>query len=294
MDKNELLKKIYSKIDELPTLPVVVPKLLTLIDDEKSTISDLADTITRDPALTSKILKVANSAYYGFSKEISALKKAILLLGYKMVRSLALSIGVINNLPSKERSRHFSREHLWIHSLASATVMQELGKKFSNKDDGGYLFVVGLLHDIGKIVLDLFFTELFQQAMDEAQKEQSEEALHLFERKIIGIDHGEVGHVLLTRWKFPDIISAPIAVHHSSKIPEGINSADVAMLKIADALTHESGQGSWEAHVAAESLKTELDALKMTVRDLADLKGYLDNAKDGIHAFYSAMDPDGR
>ena len=79
--------------------------------------------------------------------------------------------------------------------------------------------------------------------MDEAQKEQGKEGLHVFERRIIGIDHGQVGHILLNRWKFPDIICAPIAVRHSSEIPEGINFADVDMLKISDALSHESGLG---------------------------------------------------
>ncbi len=288
-DKNEILIKLYSKIDELPTLPAVVPKILRLLEDENSTVSDLSDTISRDPALSSNILKVANSAYYGFSREISGLEKAILLLGYKMVRSLALSVGVVNTLAGKEKCRHFSREALWIHSLGSATVMDELGKRFSNGNETGHLFVIGLLHDVGKIVLDLFFTEPFQEAMEEAQKEDRGEGLHSFEGRIIGIDHSEVGHVLLTRWKFPEIICGPIGIHHSSEIPKGINASVVAMLKIADALSHESGLGGWELPAPAESLKSELAVLNISEKDLLDLKGRLEDAKDGIQAFYSAM-----
>jgi len=95
MEKNELQAKIYSKIEELPTLPVVLPRLLSLTADEKAGAAHLADAISSDPALTSKILKVSNSAYYGFSQEISSLERAIPLLGFNMVRSLALSISVI-------------------------------------------------------------------------------------------------------------------------------------------------------------------------------------------------------
>jgi HD-like signal output (HDOD) protein len=116
MEKDKLREKIYSKIDEIPTLPIVIPKLLSLIESDKSNVADIADAISRDPALTSKILKVANSAYYGFSQGISSLEKAVSLLGFNMVQSLALSIGVLRSLPAGKISTHFSQKGLWIHS----------------------------------------------------------------------------------------------------------------------------------------------------------------------------------
>ena len=288
MEKTELQAKIYSKIDELPTIPAVLPKLLYLMESSGTNASDLADVISHDPAMTSKILKVANSAYYGFQQKISDLERAVPLLGFNMVKSLALSIGVISSLPSGGKNPYFSREGLWIHSLAVATLMQELGRRLSKGDRSEYIFVIGLLHDIGKVVLDQFFNELFRQALEEVEK-LGNSKLHIAERRVIGVDHGEVGAMLLTRWRFPEVISNPIAVHHQTEIPEGTNANDVAMLRIADALPQELGLGEEGNPIPPEIHKADLKVLEMKGEELEDLKAYLNEVKDGIYAFFSAM-----
>lgn len=287
MEKEELRKTIYSKIDEIPTLPAVVPKLLRLIESEKSNTDDIANAISQDPALTSKILKVANSAYYGFSQEISSMDKAVPLLGFNMVKSLALSIGVIRSLPSQKESSRFSRQGLWTHSLAVATAMEKLGRRLRKGDDG-YLFVIGLLHDIGKIVLDQFFCDLFQRALEEADNLAAYE-LYLAERTVIGFDHGEVGSMLLTRWKFPTAISDPIAIHHQREIPEGINAHDIAMLRIADALVLEPDPGEEGDAPTPDIPGSALTLLGIEERDLKDIRTHLRNARDGINDFFNAM-----
>jgi putative nucleotidyltransferase with HDIG domain len=289
MEKDEIRLKIYSKIDELPTLPIVLPKLLSLVESEKSNTSDIIDTISNDPALTSKILKVANSAYYGFQREIASLERAVVLLGFNMVRSLALSIGVIRNLPLNKANSHFSQEGLWIHSLAVATVMKELGKRFGRQDDNEYLFVIGLLHDIGKVVLDQFFSKFFSQALEGSFKLHKVE-LHVAERDIFGFDHGEVGAMLLSRWRFPKKITDCIAVHHQKEIPDCINGNDVAMLRIADILPQELGIGEEGNPVLPEIHTTDLDkVLGMNKQELGNMRAYLYEAKDRIRAFFSAM-----
>jgi len=288
MEKNELRTKIYSKIDEIPTLPVVIPKLLTLMESDKTDAADIADAISRDPALSSKILKVANSAYYGFSKGISSLEKAVPLLGFNMVQSLALSIGVLRSLPAGKKSTHFSQQDLWIHSLAVATVMKELGKRYGKGNDREYLFIIGLLHDIGKIVLDQYFGELFHRAIEEFHNLGNIE-LHQAETREIGVDHGEVGAMLLTRWKFPDKISNAIAVHHGSEIPEGTNAEDVAMLRIADVLAHELSLEEEENPMPPEIRDADLKILEMNENQLEDIRAYLLDHKDGIYDFYRSM-----
>ena len=288
MEKDELRAKIYSKIDEIPTLPVVIPKLLTLMESDKTDAADIADAISRDPALSSKILKVANSAYYGFSKGISSLEKAVPLLGFNMVQSLALSIGVLRSLPSGKKSTHFSQQDLWIHSLAVATVMKELGKRYGKGNDREYLFIIGLLHDIGKIVLDQYFGELFHRAIEEFHNLGNIE-LHQAETREIGVDHGEVGAMLLTRWKFPDNICNAIAVHHGSEIPEGTNAEDVAMLRIADVLAHELSLEEEENPMPPEIRDADLKILEMNENQLEDIRAYLLDHKDGIYDFYRSM-----
>jgi putative nucleotidyltransferase with HDIG domain len=287
MEREALRTKIFSKIDELPTLPVVLPRLLNLMESENSDAFHIAQAISHDPALTSKILKVANSAYYGFSQEICSLDRAIPLLGLNMVRSLALSIGVMAGLPNGDgESTHLSREGLWIHSLAVATAVRELAKKTGENNE--HLFVVGLLHDIGKIVLDQFFNEPFGRAL-EAVRDQKDPSLHVAERNIIGMDHGEIGDMLLKRWKFPAVISDPISVHHQTVIPEGINQKDVALLRVADTLSKTVGFGNPESFGYPETHSEDILMLGLDEQGLAEMKDYLTEAKDGIVDFFGAL-----
>ncbi|MBW2195657.1 MAG: HDOD domain-containing protein [Deltaproteobacteria bacterium] len=288
MDKIELRKKVFSKIDELPTLPVVVPKLLELMGQSKSDVSNVTEAISHDPALTSKVLKVANSAYYGFPQGISDLERAVALLGFNMVKSLALSMGVLHSLTSEKKSSHFSQQGLWIHSLAVATVMRELGKRFAQKDDTSHLFVVGLLHDIGKVVLNQFFGDYFQEALEKAEKEDKGK-LHTAEQEIIGFDHGEVGAILLERWKFPETIVKPIALHHKTEIPDEASVQDVAMIRIADALPRELDLSVEGDPCLEEIQEADLQTIGMKEEDLEQMKAYLDSSKEGIYSFFNAM-----
>ena len=288
MDREELKTRIYSKIDELPTLPVVIPRLLRLMESGRSSAADVTKAISQDPALASRILRVSNSAYYGFSRKIAGLERAVALLGFNMVKSLALSIGVIRGLPSGKGSQPFSREGLWVHSLAVATAMKELGAKLGRRDADGYLFIIGLLHDIGKVVLDQFFNELFRRALEEAGGPDGVE-LYVAERRVIGFDHGEVGGMLLTRWNFPGEIVAPISAHHLDEIPEGTSAADVAMLRIADILPRELGLGGGDGVAPARVRREDIELLELGEKDLLEVKEKLRGFEDEIHAFSSAI-----
>lgn len=289
MEKTELRAKIFSKIEELPTLPIVLPRLLNLMENKKSDASEIAHAISHDPALASKVLKVSNSAYYGFSQKIYNLDRAVPLLGLNMVKSLALSIGVMGSLPAGgAKSRHFSREDLWIHSLAVATVVQELCKSTGKAGKHEHLFIVGLLHDMGKIVLDQFFSEPFGEALEELWSGKTQ-SLFMAERKILGMDHGEIGEMLLNRWNFPGIISDPISVHHRTQVPDSINLTDVAMLRVADTLCRELGFGEQDFFAHPETHVTDMELLGFDEEALSDMKAYLNDAKDGIYDFFKAM-----
>ena len=288
MEKNALKEKIYSRIDELPTLPAMLPKLLNLMEGNSASASDVTDVISHDPALASKILKVANSAYYGFSQKITSLEKVVPLLGFNMVRSLALSISIINNLPSGNKLPHFSHEGLWLHSLAVAILMQEFRKKAEKEDERDYLFVVGLLHDIGKIILNHFFSELFQKALEDV-KSHEDTGLYMAECRVIGLDHGQVGAMLLARWRLPASITNPIDVHHQTEIPEGTRTDDVIMLRISDALAQELELGETGNPKAPKLPEVDIEVLDVTEKELEDMKAYVHGIEDGMHAFFNAM-----
>ncbi len=290
MEKEKLRKKIFAKINTLPALPIVIPKLLNLLDEEETRAAQIVDTVSHDPALTSKILQVANSAYYGFPQEITSLDRAITLLGFNMVKSLALSIGVIHTLPSRPNCPRFSHEDLWIHCLAVATLMRHLGQQFRRDgEEPETFFTIGLLHDIGKIVLDQFFAEEFQKTLELVAKGEAL-PFHDAEKRAIGIDHGETGALLLSRWRFPDVVVRPILAHHQEG---GINdetiAASVAFLRISDFVAQDEGVGSGGNVVPLPVKETDMALLGMNEEVLADAVDFLRNVKEGIYAFYQAM-----
>jgi len=288
MHKDELRARIYSKIEELPTLPSVLPRLMHLMEDEMVSTSYVADIIAGDPALSSKILKAANSAYYGFPQEIGTLERAVALLGFNMVRSLALSIGIMHSLPSGIRSSHFSDEGLWTHSLAVARAMERLGRKARPGDTREHLFVVGLLHDIGKVVLIEFFRETFVQALEEAQRPETA-LLHVAERGLFGFDHGEVGAMLLTRWKIPPVISGPIGVHHESGFPEEMDEVDVALLRVSDALCQNLGLGEGGSLTPLDVRDQDVRVLRVGEEVLEEVKEHLEKSREAIEGFFTAL-----
>ena len=288
MEEKELRRIIYSKIDELPTLPVVVHRIMNLVDSSKSDASDITEVIAHDPALTSKILRVANSAYYGFPQEISDLERAVALLGFNMVRSLALSIGIIPCLPSNKTNPHFAWDGLWMHSTGVATLMREMDKRFGSDGEKEYYFVIGLLHDIGKVVQNHFFPESFQQVLEEVQS-RGNTVLYEAERKIMGFDHGEVGAMLLERWQFPETITIPITFHHGMEIPSSPEGPDVSMLRIADILSQERGLGDAGKPAPLAVDQRDLERAGMGQKDLEGMRAFLEGAKEEISAFFSAM-----
>ncbi len=288
MATDEIRRTIYSKIEELPTLPAIVPKVLSLVDSELSSASNIAEVISNDPALSAKILKVANSAYYGFSKHITNLENAIGLLGLNMVRSLALSIGILHSLPTSRTQTNFSQEGLWKHSLAAATIMQKLRSHLGPRQNDDHLFIVGLLHDTGKVVLDQFFSDRFRQALEDTDQ-AGKAVLYLEEKKRIGLHHGDIGAMLLKRWQFPDVIIKSILRHHKNVPLEGDEGKDVAMLRVADALSYQHGLGEAGNPVGPNIRGQELELLGMDKKSLAGLKEKLDTVEESVNAFYDAL-----
>ncbi|MBN2232024.1 MAG: HDOD domain-containing protein [Deltaproteobacteria bacterium] len=288
MDREELYRKIYARIEELPTLPPVVPRLLRLLDDPRASAGDVGAVISRDPALTAKVLKVANSAYYGFSSRIDDVKHAIALLGFNMIRSLAISIGIIGAVPAGRGASHFSHSRLWYHSLAVATAMQDLAERTGRGADAPYLFIVGLLHDIGKLVLDLFFPEQFAAVLEMAAADP-ELKLHVVERRLIGIDHCEVSAMLLKRWKFPARIIGPIAeLHHGARSPE-TRPEDVTLLKVANIVAQEAagGEGNPEPN---ELTPADLELLGLAPADRDAVRADLVAGAEQLRAVLTAVD----
>ena len=285
MDKATLRNKIYSKINELPTLPSTVGRLLSMFEDKNSNASLITEVILKDPSLTAKILKVANSAYYGFSQKISDLERAVALLGFNMVKSLAVSISVMKNLPSKNKTS-LSTKELWNHSVTVAILMREMGKRLYDDKENEHLFILGLVHDIGMVVFDQFFSESYQEVVEEASNVNRKD-FYKIEQRIIGFDHGETGGILLTRWNFPPIISQSVTGHHH--FAEDESTREIALLKLGDMISHIDSQSEVNFQGHDVELNSVLQRLGIDNTFVNEILDFRESIKDEITSFFNAV-----
>jgi putative nucleotidyltransferase with HDIG domain len=205
------IKRITESIISLPTLPAVVSKMIELVDNPKTSAASLARLISTDQALTAKILKLANSAYYGFPREISTVNMAIVVLGFNTVKDMGLSLSVFEVFKDIEGSKVFEVSKFWEHSIACGAAARLLARRIRYKFVGE-AFVAGLLHDIGKVILNQYVHKEFIEIINLASSQ--EKTLDEAEEEIIGTNHAEVGSWLAEKWNLPKIIVDSIAYHH--------------------------------------------------------------------------------
>jgi putative nucleotidyltransferase with HDIG domain len=285
MERADIARRIKELGDDLPRLPDAVTKLLQLMNDDDSSIDQIVAVIEPDPNLTTKILRSANSAYYGFARAIPSLQRAIPLLGLAMVRTMALSIGAMQGFPQKSTTPGFDRQQLWVHSLAVGGGMERLGKALGLEAD--YHFLLGFLHDVGQLVLDKYFSQDFARCL--AIVRDREIALHEAEREVLGIDHAEVGLLLLHRWKFPEVLIQPVKLHHTALLPKGPDTVDIAMLRVANALAHEADAGLDHAPHDEGLLESDLKLLGITPAVMEELRALMASVREEAESLYAAM-----
>jgi putative nucleotidyltransferase with HDIG domain len=210
MDEQQFLAKL-DRIKDIPTLPTIVFELNKLLRDPDTSIKTVCDTIEKDQAITLKILKLVNSAFYGFKSKISDLRNAVALLGYNAVRNAIVSLSVINSFPKHVALMDFDITLFWKHSLAVAVTSKNIAQ-LSKKESPDNCFVGGLLHDTGKVILAQYFPELFEAVWTTLQKE--EVSFYESERKTLPIDHTKIGAHLAGKWQLPEGLVDAIRWHH--------------------------------------------------------------------------------
>jgi HD-like signal output (HDOD) protein len=231
-DSVEQFKKKLMAIKEISTLPQVMIRIMEIITDENSSASDLADEIANDTSLTAKILKMVNSAYYGFYREIVKVSDAVVVLGFNEIRRLSLAISVLDMFGPGNRAEH--RLRFWNHSFGCAAMSDIVAKERGIFDRGA--FTAGLLHDIGKAVLDQHFPSMFS-AVQACMRERLLKA-HEAENLLFDFDHADVGYWLSERWNLPVSLSEAIHCHHRPESAE--QTPELATLvHLADGLVNE-------------------------------------------------------
>lgn len=229
-----IVDKALAAIGDIATLPEVTIKIIHIVEDPKSTARDLHDVIKNDPALSVKVLKVVNSAFYGLPGQVASVDRAIILLGLSAVKNIAIAASIARLFKGKRISEQFSAADLWRHSVAVAVAARALGKLSPHPVMLDELFVAGLIHDVGTLVERQAFPDEFADVIQRCT-ETGQNFLDA-EREIVGADHQAFGVGLTTKWKFPRHLRAAVGFHHG---PEAV-SAELrniaALIHVADVL----------------------------------------------------------
>lgn len=200
-----------SNLKEIPTIPIVVTRAIQIMNNPHSSVNELTELITKDQVLAAKILKVANSAYYGLPSKVTNLNRAITLIGFNEVRRLITPILLLDAFKSFKDNKYFSSKKFWSHSLAVAEACEILAEKANLTHDIGKARVVGLLHDVGRLIIIETSPDKFETVMKKVELGVS---ILKAEKAILGIDHAEIGAKVAKMWNLPEIIVQIIAYHH--------------------------------------------------------------------------------
>jgi putative nucleotidyltransferase with HDIG domain len=222
--KTNILDRIRN-IEELPTLPSVVLEVLSLAHSPNTSIKSISECIYRDPPLATKVLKVANSSFYRRGdRKIETLHHAIVLLGLAEIINITTSVSVISTLFQGKGAEASIRESFWDHSVATGLIARHIDKKLGMKSYGRE-FVAGLLHDIGKIILDQYSHEEFMEAYRSSI--QGDKLMFEAEMELCGTNHMELGYYVAQKWNLPEYLCDVILYHHQ---PAHATYRDIASL----------------------------------------------------------------
>ena len=212
---------LRNKRTHLPTLPVIAQNIIQVSRDPDTSAMDLAAFIEKDQAIANKVLRMANSPYYGMGKKVDTVFRAITVIGFDEIVGLAVGTGIMPSLKTSQIGKILDMRQLWMHSLACCfagrTIVRkvydnESGHQQPVKTDDNNIFLPTLLHDMGKVLFAIYFPEQYALALENAL--QNKVPLSLVEQDLFGLDHAVFAAQLMEYWNFPATIITPVLYHH--------------------------------------------------------------------------------
>ncbi len=237
-ERQELKEQLLKAVQDLPPMPKVLFKIQKLLLDPNSDTEQIAEYIETDQALAARVLKMANSPFYGMTGKVSTIRHAAIILGFQTLSELTTMAGFSAIMGRKLPGYEYNSDELWKHSLAVALASKLIAEKI-NPDLANDALTAGLIHDLGKLILDPYVLDQ-REAFDEFIEDENQTFL-IAERQILGFDHAEIASEICSYWKFPESLTLAIKYHHNPSVSNGSEIAFI--LHLADYIAVLSGSG---------------------------------------------------
>jgi len=283
--REKVIDLVRNRNTDLPTLPVVMNNIIATARSEKSSARDLASFIVNDQAISARVLKIANSPYYGMCKEIDSVTRAIVVIGFKEIISLVLATGVFSAFSQKKVGALIDMTELWKHSIAVGFAIKKIGKQMGKIMDESAI-LIGLLHDIGKIIFGIYFPDEYAAVLKEAADAKA--PLYKIEQERLGLDHAEIACLIMKQWNFPLNIIDAIRYHHSQFGCPEEQLYMAMMLNAADFICHQSSIGQ-SGNKNVEEDEEIITRLRFSDQDIITLVKGLETERPQIEYFLEAL-----
>ncbi|MEN6317997.1 MAG: HDOD domain-containing protein [Syntrophaceae bacterium] len=239
-DKIKIIENIPELVSDIPSLPVVASRILHIIADDNSSMEELKKVISLDQSFSSRLLRIANSPYYRRGESLNDVTAAIMRIGFTAIKALVFAASLRDLCQTSRDTDKLLWEHNTAVSIGATVIADQTGLVTS-----GETLIYGLLHDIGKVLINLRMREKYAEVIHAVQEENI--PFHEAEEKILGFDHCDVGEYVTTRWNLPAHLSFVIANHHRKDILETVHDAELRralmIVRAADFLCSELNIG---------------------------------------------------
>ncbi len=236
--RQDLREDLFKAVRDLPPMPKVLFKIQKLLLDPNSDVEKIAGYIETDQAMAAKVLKMANSPFYGMTGKVSTIQHAAIILGFQALSELTTMAGFSAIMGKKLPGYGYHSDELWKHSLAVAQASKMIAEKIDPNLANDAL-TAGLIHDLGKLILDPYVLEQ-REAIEEFIEDENQTFL-IAEREILGFDHAEIASEICSHWKFPESLTLAIKYHHNPSLSNGSEMAFI--LHLADYIAVLCGSG---------------------------------------------------
>jgi HD-like signal output (HDOD) protein len=264
---NESLKLYVQKIKKLPTLPVIAQEILNLVSDDLTSVGRIEKVVENDPAISAKILSVANSVFFGVKTQTRTLDNAIMRIGFDNLKSIALGISLMTVLQDGKIGKVFDYKRIYNHSVTVGFVARLLGRKLK-MDFSDEMMINGMLHDLGYLIMNKFFPEMYREVLAAFEKGKS---LIEAETEVLGFTHADIGHWLAEKWNLPNAVLDTTLYHHAPSLAKR-NLKRVAVIHLADYITTQKMLKPTEKDPGYPFDHSSLDIMGITEKDMRDFE----------------------